>query len=74
MFGRYRFQNVKNPKMCPPQGKRATKSDDYVESEYLGGMTLDYDIQMHFVVAHMRSADGALTPHAGSGQAPEGSC
>ena len=47
------------------------KSDDCARSEYLGVLVLDYDIQMHFAVAHMHSTDRALG-HFLHMPAPEG--
>ena len=68
MFGLFRFPNVKNPKMCPPMGKKSTKSDDYEESEYLSVLGMDYDLHLHYALAHMRRVDGALPAHAASGR------
>ena len=60
-----RFRDIQNPKICPPQGKKAKNSDDYDEAEYLGVMVLDprvtYDAHLHYAIAHMRRADGALS-------------
>ena len=68
MFVIFRFPNVKNPKMCPPPGKRSTKSDDYQESESLGVLGMDYDLNLHYAVAHMRRIDGALPVHVATGR------
>ena len=58
--------------MCPPQGKRAKNADDYVEAEYLGVLATDpkntYDAHLHYAIAHMRRADGALPPHEATGR------
>lgn len=64
MFDRFRFPHVKNPKICPPPGKKSIKnSDEYQESEHRGVLALEYDLQLHYALAHMRRADGALPPH-----------
>ena len=47
------------------------KSDDCAQSEYLCVLVLDYDVQMHFAVAHMHSTDRA-SGHFLHMPAPEG--
>ena len=58
--------------MCPPQGKKARNADDYDEADYLGVLALDprntYDPHLHYAIAHMRRADGALPPHEATGR------
>jgi hypothetical protein len=70
MFCLFRFPHIKTPKMCPPPGKKSTKNDDYVESEVLGVLSVEYDIHLHYAIAHMRRADGALPPHPTTGRKP----
>ena len=47
---------------CPPPDKKNKTSPDYKES--LGVLGVRYDPSMHFAIAHLRRADGALAPLA----------
>ena len=52
---------------CPPPSIKATaklSAEDNLDHsvEKLGAMGHDYDILLHFAVAHMRRVDGALQP------------
>ena len=61
-----RFPDVDSPYFCPPPDAKETKSVEYKES--LGVLGLQYDMPLHFAIAHMRRADGALPPNAANGR------
>lgn len=61
-----RFPQANVAKFCPPPDRKDKKADDYRES--MGQLGLDppssYDVNLHYAIAHMRRADGALPPMA----------
>ena len=56
------FPDITSTIVCPPPDAKAKKAADYVESK--GVLAERYDVLMHFAIAHMRRADGALPPHS----------
>lgn len=56
------FPDIDSTIVCPPPDAKAKKRDDYVESK--GVLAERYDVLLHFAIAHMRRADGALAPHS----------
>lgn len=57
-----RWPSQKYKYFCPPRAIKDTKrraADDEGE-EKLGALGHDYDILLHFAIAHMRRVDGAL--------------
>ena len=42
--------------------KRSAEDDQDHSGEKLGALGQDYDILLHFAVAHLRRVDGALQP------------
>jgi hypothetical protein len=58
----FRWPSQKYKYFCPPRAIKDTKrraADDEGE-EKLGALGHDYDILLHFAIAHMRRVDGAL--------------
>ena len=51
------FQDIANPQFCPQDAKNK-KSDDYVESK--GVLGLKFSTSLHYAIAHLSRADGAL--------------
>ena len=56
------FSDIDSTIVCPPPASKAKRAADYVESK--GVLAEHYDIMMHFAIAHMRRADGALPQHS----------
>jgi hypothetical protein len=56
------FSDIDSTIVCPPPASKAKRAADYVESK--GVLAERYDVMMHFAIAHMRRADGALPPHS----------
>ena len=68
MFAIFRFPHVKNPRMCPPPGKKSSQLEESAMFESLGVLGTDYDLNLHYAMAHMRRVDGALPPHTSTGR------
>jgi hypothetical protein len=51
---------------CPPPSIKSKKNPELSEAENtadkVGAFARDYDMMLHFAIAHMRRVDGALPP------------
>ena len=56
-----RFPDIANPQFCPRLDAKNKKSDFDVESK--GVLGLKYGTFLHYAIAHLRRADGAVPPH-----------
>ena len=60
--GVIRYPDIHDPQFCPRPDSKKKKSEDYVESKGVLGMR--YSSSLHYTIAHLRRADGALPAHA----------